>query len=100
MTPSQKALWIGALKSSVASITGVIIANAVDSANPVFTFAWFKHIAIQSFFVLLVTEARYWNQWANSGEPRPLPDALADAKDATKQAEAKIEEAQRIAPKE
>lgn len=101
MNITQHKLFIGSVKSGVAAVTSVFVTNCVDTANPIMSLAWWKHIGIATFFLLIFTEARYWNQWANSGaEPPPLPQALDDAKQAAKQAEAKIEEAQKIAPKQ
>jgi hypothetical protein len=95
---TQHSLFIGAMKSAIASVTGVILANVVDVQNPILSMAWVKHIAIASFFVLLVTEARYWNQWANSGTEPALPVALGQAKDAAKKTEAAIDAAAKVVP--
>jgi hypothetical protein len=96
---TQHKLFIGAMKSGVASVTGVVLANVVDVQNPIFSLAWLKHIGIASFFVLLVTEARYWNQWANSGDEQPLPAAIGQAKEAAKATEAAIAKVQDASPK-
>jgi hypothetical protein len=98
MNFTQHNLFIGAMKSGVASITGVILANSVDTVNPVFSLLWLKHVGIQSFFVLIVTEARYWNQWASSGTEMPLPTAIAEAKDAAKATEAAIAKVENVVP--
>jgi hypothetical protein len=98
MTATQHNLLMGAWKSAVASATGVIIANAVDTPNPLLSLAWFKHLGIAVFFVLLVTEARYWNQWANSGQDHPLPAALDHAAVANKEVAAAIDEAKAAVP--
>lgn len=72
MTIAQSELWKGALKSAVSSFTGVIIANCVDVPQTILSWPWFRHIIIAAFFVVMVSEARFWNQWANSlnGEPK------------------------------
>jgi hypothetical protein len=100
MNITQHKLFIGSVKSGVAAVTSVFVTNCVDTANPIMSLAWWKHIGIATFFLLLFTEARYWNQWANSGaEPPPLPQAIQDAKDSAKATEEKIAKVEEIAPK-
>jgi len=51
-------------------------------------------------FVVLVSEARFWSQWAHSGDTPPmLQQTLADAKQANVEAGAAISKAQTEAPK-
>jgi hypothetical protein len=100
MNVTQKALWSGALKSAVGAITGVILANFVDVPQALFSWPWFRHVLIAAGVVVLVTEARFWNQWANSGAtPAPIQQSLADAAHANIQAGAAISKAQTEAPK-
>jgi hypothetical protein len=98
MNFTQHKLFIGAMKSGVASVTGVVLANVVDVQNPIFSLAWLKHIGIASFFVLVVTEARYWNQWANSGGDQSLPVAIDQAKVAAEKTKDAIAKVEAIAP--
>ncbi len=64
----MKSLFIGALKSAVSSACGLIIALPI--ADP-FTFSlkslggW-EHIGEVLLVVVIVAEARYWKQWADS----------------------------------
>jgi|HubBroStandDraft_2_1064218.scaffolds.fasta_scaffold90663_4 hypothetical protein len=99
MNFTQHKLFIGALKSGVAAVTSIIITNCVDTANPIMSLAWFKHIGIATFFLLLFTEARYWNQWANSGTEQPLPQALGKAQDLAQKTEQAIADVKDVAPK-
>jgi hypothetical protein len=98
LNTTQKSLFSGAWKNAVAAVSGVVIANSVDSPSPIMSLLWFKHIGIQSLFVLLVTEARYWNQWANSGTEQPLPQAIGVAQDAAKKTEAAIADVKAAMP--
>jgi hypothetical protein len=95
---TQKQLAKGAWKSAVLAFTGVVIANGVDTPNPVMSLMWFKHVGIQSFFVLVITEARYWNQWAGSGDERSLPAAIGKAADLAQQTEKAIDEVKHVDP--
>jgi hypothetical protein len=100
MNSAQKALWSGSWKSVVGVMTGALLTNLADSPYPVFTSgAWWKHLGIACAILILTTEGRYWNQWANSGAARPLPDAIADAQASAKQTEQAIAKVQEIAPK-
>jgi H+/Cl- antiporter ClcA len=100
MNVTQKALWSGALKSAVGALTGVILANFVDVPQTLFSWPWFRHVLIAAGVVVLVTEARFWNQWAHSGAtPAPIQQSLADAKQANVQAGVAIAKAQTEAPK-
>jgi hypothetical protein len=80
MTPAQKALAAGAWKSAVSSICGVVLANFVDVPQALFSWPWFRHILIAMFFVVAVSEARFWSQWANSGNHVTPPPVVAPAK--------------------
>lgn len=69
MTPAQHTLVMGAVKSAVGSSTGLIIGlPMVDSQHfSPLTFGGWAHLGLAIFWVVLVSEARFWNQWANSG---------------------------------
>ena len=99
MNFTQHKMFIGAVKSGVGAVTGVILANFVDITNPILSWPWAKHILIVCGFVLVVTESRYWNQWANSGVEQPLPVTLGKAQDLAQKTEAAISKAQDAAPK-
>ena len=68
LNPAQKALMLGAWKSAVASICGVVLSNFVDVPQTLFSWPWFRHVLIAMFFVVAVSEARFWGQWAHSGD--------------------------------
>jgi hypothetical protein len=99
MNSTQKALFWGSVKSAVGVITGAILTNIADPAYPIVSGAWWKHLGIAVLILILTTEARYWQQWSQSGTPRPLPDAIADAQASAKQTEQAIAKVQEIAPK-
>jgi len=67
MNQAQKALLAGAWKSAVSAVCGVILSNFVDVPQALFSWPWFRHVLIACFFVVMVSEARFWNQWASSG---------------------------------
>jgi len=79
MTIAQKALVTGAVKSAVSSATGMILSlNIVDSEHfNVMTFGGWKHLGAAIAVTIIVSEARFWNQWASSGNhaPSPVPPA-------------------------
>lgn len=100
MNATQKALFWGAVKSAVGVISGAILTNIADSTYPTLTLLWWRHLGIAILILLLTTESRYWGQWANSGAPRPLPDAIADAQSSAKDTEQKLAKVQDIAKKE
>lgn len=99
MTPAQKALWQGSWKSAVSVVSGAVITNVTDPRDPIYSKSWFLHLGIACLTTLLFVEGRYFNQWANSGHAQPLPDAIADAKDAAKATEKAIAKVEEIAPK-
>lgn len=100
MNSAQKALWSGSWKSVIGVVTGALLTNLADSPYPIFTSgAWWKHLGIACGILILTTEGRYWNQWANSGTNRPLPDAIAEAQDAAKQTEKALDKVKDVAPK-
>jgi hypothetical protein len=93
MNLKQSDLIMGAIKSAVGAATGVILANMVDVPQAIFSWPWFRHVLIATGMVVLVTEARFWNQWANSGKTTPVEDSIQTAAVATKQAGAAIADA-------
>lgn len=99
MNIKQNALVIGSIKSAVSAACGVILANLVDVPQAILSWPWFRHVLIATGLVVLVSEARFWQQWANSGKTTLLADSLDSAATATKQAGAAISEAQSQAPK-
>jgi hypothetical protein len=101
MNTTQHTLMMGAIKSGVSAVTGVILTNLVDVPQALFSWPWFRHVLIAIGFILLATEARFWNQWANSGAtPAPLQQTLADAAESTEKTADAIAKAQTVAPKQ
>ena len=70
MNIAQSKLLRGAIKSAVSSATGVIIGlNIVDPTQfSVATFGGWKHLAQVIFIVVIIAEARFFKQWADSGD--------------------------------
>lgn len=69
MTLQQNVLLKGALKSAVSAATGLIIGMPIvdpEHFNPT-SFGGWAHLLAAIAIVVVVGEARYWNQWANSG---------------------------------
>ena len=69
MTQAQHTLLMGAVKSGVTAATGLIMGLPMVDAehfSPL-TFGGWKHLGFAIFWVVLFSEARFWNQWANSG---------------------------------
>jgi hypothetical protein len=100
MNQTQRNLWMGAWKSAVGVVTGALLTNIADPAYAIFSVAWWRHLGIACGVLLLTTEGRFWNQWANSGTERPLPAAISEAKDAAKATEDAISKVEQAAPKE
>ena len=71
LTDAQKLLFKGALKSAVSSATGLIIALPItDPATfSIGSLGGWKHIGIVIGITVVVAEARFWKQWADSGNP-------------------------------
>ena len=71
MNPTQSALLRGAIKSFVAGATGVVVAlNVIDPAHfNVTSIGGWGHLGLAVLIAGIVSEARFLNQWANSGEP-------------------------------
>ena len=100
MNVKQSDLVIGSIKSAVSAATGVILANLVDIPQALFSWLWFRHVLIATGLVVVVSEARFWQQWANSGKTTPIADSMQTAATATKQASAAIADAQASVQKE
>jgi hypothetical protein len=69
MNITQSNLFRGAIKSFVAGATGVVVAlNVVDYEHfNVTSFGGLKHLGMAVLIAGLVSEARFLNQWAHSG---------------------------------
>lgn len=96
MNVKQSDLVIGSIKSAVGAATGVILANVVDVPQALFSWPWFRHVLVATGMVVLVSEARFWNQWASSGKVTPVAESMQTAAIATKQAGAAIADAQAV----
>lgn len=70
MTEEQHTLIKGAIKSAVSSATGLIIGMPIVDPEhfSVATFGGWEHLLMAIAVVTIAGEARYWNQWANSGD--------------------------------
>jgi hypothetical protein len=68
VSPAQKQLWLGALKSAVSSACGLLV--SLPLADPqnfsVTSFGGWKHLGLVIGVVVLAGEARFWKQWAGS----------------------------------
>lgn len=64
-------IWSKALKQAVASISAVLLTNIVDPNTQILTWPWAKHMLIAMFFLTLINEARYWQEWAGTEPPGP-----------------------------
>lgn len=71
MNAAQQQLLTGAKKSAISAGCGVILANVIDVQQTMFSWPWCKHVLIVMFFVTIVAEARFWKQWADSGDASP-----------------------------
>lgn len=69
MTDAQRILLKGALKSAVSSATGMILSlNIVDADHfSITTLGGWKHLGFAIFISVITAEARFWQQWAHSG---------------------------------
>ena len=102
MNLTQSALLKGAIKSAISSATGEILSLPLIDAEHfnVTTFGGWKHLLSIIGITVLVSEARFFKQWADSGDTPPiLQQTLADAASATKHAGEAIADAQSQAPK-
>lgn len=61
-------MWKPALKTAVSAVSGVIIANLVDqvAGQAIISWSWWKHVLIASGTLVILNEARFWRNWADS----------------------------------
>jgi len=80
MSPERTALLKGALKSAVGGASGVLL--AVIILDPikfdVRTAAGWLNIAGAMLIAVATAEARYWKQWADSGNNHAPPSPPAN----------------------
>lgn len=60
--------WRMAIKQFVSALCAVVITNVTDPQSMAFSAAWFRHLGVAMFWLTLVNEARYWQDWANTPE--------------------------------
>jgi hypothetical protein len=78
MTAAQRGLIVGSIKSAVSSATALVLAlPQIDpSSFSTITLKGWGHLGIAILAVVIVGEARFWNQWASSGNgPASAPPA-------------------------
>ena len=79
MNATRKSLLKGAIKSAVGSATGMILAlNIVDPNHfDIRTLGGWEHLGIAILISVVIAEARFWNQWAESanGDDESKPGA-------------------------
>ncbi len=70
MNEARKKLLKGAIKSAVSSATGIILSlNIVDPKEfSLATVGGLKHLALVVGISVLIAEARFWKQWADSSD--------------------------------
>lgn len=68
MNQARKGLLKGAIKSAVSAATGMVLAlNIVDPQHfDVRTLGGWEHLGVAILISVVIAEARFWNQWANS----------------------------------
>jgi hypothetical protein len=73
MNIAQSALIKGAVKSAVGSASSLILTlPLVDPAKfSIATFGGWAHLGLVILVTVIIGEARYWSQWANSGNNAP-----------------------------
>lgn len=75
MTQAQKVLLKGAGKSALSAACGLI--TGLPSIDPthfsISTVGGWEHLGIAIAWVTFVAEARFWKQWADSGNDPPPP---------------------------
>lgn len=72
MSDTQKSLWLGALKSAVAAACGLVTGLPVLDPDHFNVTTWQGVLRILAMigWVVFVAEARYWDQWAHSGDSK------------------------------
>ncbi len=70
MNPARKSLLKGSIKSAVGSATGMILSlNIVDPKDfSLASLGGLKHLGLVILVSVIVAEARFWKQWADSGD--------------------------------
>ncbi len=70
MNDARKKLLIGAIKSAVSSATAIVLSlNIVDPSQFSFaTVGGLKHLLFVIAVSVVIGEARFWRQWADSGD--------------------------------
>jgi hypothetical protein len=71
LSNDSKQVLKGSLKNVVAAISATLIVNLTDSARPIYSADWFRHVAFASSVLILMLEARYWYKWATNGGNLP-----------------------------
>jgi hypothetical protein len=68
MTEKQKGLISGAIKNAVSAAMGMILSlNIVDPVQfSIRTLGGWRHLGEVILVTVVVSEARYWKQWADS----------------------------------
>lgn len=72
MNDTRKALFMGSVKSAVSSACGMILSlNIVDPNDfSIKTLGGWEHLGSAILISVVVAEARFFKQWADSGEPK------------------------------
>ncbi len=62
-------LIMGAVKSAISSAAGLVLALPVTDPQKfnISTLGGWKHMAVVILVVVVIGEARFWKQWADSG---------------------------------
>jgi hypothetical protein len=73
LNDARKSLLKGAFKSFVSGSTGVVMSlQIIDPEHfSVATLGGWKHLGAAVLVTGFIAEARFWNQWSNSGEQTP-----------------------------
>jgi len=68
MNAMRKNLLMGAIKSAISSATGMVLSlNIVDPNHfDVRTLGGWEHLGVAILISVIVAEARFWKQWADS----------------------------------
>lgn len=68
MNQARKDLFKGAIKSAVGSATGMVLSlNIVDPNHfDIRTLGGWEHLAMAILISVVIAEARFWKQWADS----------------------------------
>ena len=70
MNKARTSLLKGALKSAVSSACGMVLSlNIIDPSNfSVKTLGGWAHLGEAILITVIIGEARFWQQWAQSGD--------------------------------